>query len=52
MRTKPVVYLLKDYHDQPVSGSFYEQELLKVKYPDVYLVEKVIRKRGNELFVK
>ncbi len=52
MRTKPVVYFLKDYRDQPVSGSFYEQELLKVKYPDVYLVEKVIKKRGNELFVK
>jgi len=43
---------LKDYHDQPTSGRFYEQELLKVKYPDMYLVKKVIRKRENKLFVK
>jgi len=52
LRAEPVVYFLKDYRDQPVSGCFYEQELLKVKYPDVYLVEKVLRKRGNELLVK
>ena len=47
MKTKPVVYYLKDYKDQPVAGTFYEHELLKVKYPDVYLVEKVLKKRGK-----
>ena len=52
MRTKPVVYFLKDYQDQPVAGCFYEQELLKVKYPDIYLVEKVIKRRGNNVYVK
>ena len=44
MSTNPVTYKLKDYQDQSIGGSFYEQELLKVKYPDIYLVEKVLKK--------
>ena len=39
--TNPPTYHLKDYQDQSVSGGFYEQELLKAKYSDIYLVEKV-----------
>ena len=50
--TSPPTYHLKDYQDQPVSGGFYEQELLKAKYPDIYLVEKVIKKKGSKRFVK
>ena len=50
--TNPPTYHLKDYQDHPVSGGFYEQELLKAKYPDIYLVEKVIKKKGSKRFVK
>ena len=50
--TSPPTYHLKDYQDQPVSGGFYEQELLKAKYPDIYLVEKVIKKKGSKIYVK
>lgn len=50
--TNPVTYLLKDYLDQPVSGCFYSEELQKTKHPDVYLVEKVIKKQGNKLLIK
>ena len=39
-RTNPVTYHLKDYKGEPIAGGFYEQELAKVKYPDVYLVQK------------
>ena len=52
MATNPVTYKLKDYRDQPIAGGFYEQELLKAKYPDVYLVEKVLKKCGNKIYVK
>lgn len=52
MATSPVTYKLKDYRDQPIAGGFYEQELAKVKHPDVYLVEKVLKRGGNKLFVK
>ena len=50
--TIPTTYKLKDYRDEVVSGGFYDYELLKVKHPDVYLVEKVLKKRGNQLYVK
>ena len=51
MSTNPVTYNLKDYPNQPIGG-FYEQELVKVRHPDIYLVEKVIKKRGDKVFVK
>jgi hypothetical protein len=35
-----------------ILGGFYEMELQKVKHPDVYLVEKVLKKKGKKLYVK
>ncbi|XP_033214053.1 uncharacterized protein LOC117171109 [Belonocnema kinseyi] len=52
MLTSSVKYKLKDYQDQSIAGEFYEQELLKVKHPDIYLAEKVIKKGGSKIFVK
>ncbi|XP_024873813.1 uncharacterized protein LOC112455845 [Temnothorax curvispinosus] len=51
-RTNPVMYLLKDVRGEAIAGGFYKHELLRVSNPDVYLVEKVLRKRGNRAFVK
>lgn len=51
-RTKPTTYKLKDARNVPVAGGVYEYELLKVKYPDMYLIEKILKKRGNQLYVK
>ena len=50
--TNPVTYKLRDYQDNAIEGGFYQEELSKVKYSDIYLVEKVLRKRGNKLYVK
>lgn len=50
--TNPATYLLQDLKQQPISGCFYEQELQKVKYADIYLVEKVLKRRGNKVYVK
>ncbi|XP_011859444.1 PREDICTED: uncharacterized protein LOC105556941 [Vollenhovia emeryi] len=50
-QTNPVTYLLKDYRGQPIAGGFYEHELSRVANP-VYLVEKVLRRKGNEVYVK
>jgi hypothetical protein len=35
-----------------ILGGFYEMELKKVKHPDVYLVEKVLKKKRKKLYVK
>lgn len=50
--TNPVTYQLQDERQQPILGAFYEQELQKVKYPDVYLVEKVLKRKGDKVLVK
>lgn len=51
-RLKPEVYYLEDYKGEPVLGAVYAQELTKVKHPDGYLVEKVLKSRGNKSFCK
>ena len=50
--TKPVTYILKDEQGNIIKGGFYEQELLKTKFKDMFLVEKVIRRKGDMLYVK
>jgi len=50
--THPITYRLKDYQGQPIQGGFYQEELTSVKYRDVYIIEKVLKRRGNRLFVK
>lgn len=50
--TNPVTYMIEDLQRQPILGCFYNQELQKTKYPNVYLIEKVLRKKRNKLFVK
>src|SRR5580765_1215837 len=50
--TNPASYLLEDYRKKSVAGAFYEHELHRANYPDVYLVEKVLRRRGDEVYVK
>lgn len=50
--TNPTTYLLKDDKNENIEGGFYEEELQKVKHPNMYLVEKVLRKKGNKVFVK
>ena len=54
---QPPVYKLKDYDQEELSGTFYNEELQKViKEDDVYEVEKILKKRGkgknSEVFVK
>lgn len=43
-KTYPYTYLLEDQKGQQISGAFYEEELQKVKYPNIYLIEKILRK--------
>lgn len=50
--TTPITYLLEDCNNLPVSGSFYKEELQKSNNKDIYLVEKIIKRSKNKLFVK
>lgn len=50
--TDPITYLLDDYQDREIKGSVYAEEIQSVKHPDVYLIEKIIRKRKGQVYVK
>lgn len=50
--TNPITYLLRDWRDVDVEGAVYNEELKLAKYPDVYLVEKILRRRNNQVYVK
>ncbi|XP_011631165.1 uncharacterized protein LOC105423170 [Pogonomyrmex barbatus] len=46
-RTNLVTYLLEDYHGK-FTGAFYEHELHCATHLDVYLVETVLRRKGDK----
>lgn len=50
--TDPITYLLKSFDNQEIEGSMYAEELQNVENPDEYLVEKVLRRRNGQAFVK
>ncbi|KAJ8914826.1 hypothetical protein NQ315_014838 [Exocentrus adspersus] len=50
--TNPIICLLEDMRDQPIQGVFYAELLQKTTNPDVYLVEKVLRKQEQKIYVK
>lgn len=51
-RTNPITYAIRDLHNETIMGRFYTEELQKANIKDVYLVEKVLRRRGNKILVK
>jgi hypothetical protein len=50
--TVPVTYLLSDSRGEIVKGGFYEYELAKTKFDDVFFVEKVLRRKGDKMLVR
>ncbi len=50
--TVPITYDLKDAHDTIIKGKFYREELQPTNYKDTFLVEKILRRKKNQVFVK
>jgi len=48
----PATFILQDSRGNPVAGGFYEYELQRVANPDVYLVETILREKGDDVYVK
>jgi len=48
-RTNPITYF---HYREKSAGAFYEHELLRASDPDVYLVEKILRRRDDNVYVK
>lgn len=50
--TNPVTYTIEDYKQNEIFGGFYEQEITSAKSSNAYLVEKVLKKKNDKIFVK
>lgn len=50
--TIPETYILKDNTGEILQGGFYGHELLKSLVGDVYLVEKILRRKKDKLLVR
>ena len=45
------IYVINDLNGEEISGTFYEKELQKIDQQE-FRIEKVIRKKGDKLYVK
>lgn len=52
LATNPITYKLKGFWEKDVQGAMYADEMQLAKYPDTYLVEKILRRRNGRMFVK
>ena len=49
--TVPWTYVINDLNSEKVIGTFYEKELQKIDQQE-FRIEKVIKEKGNKLYVK
>ena len=49
--TIPLTYVINDLNGEEIIGTFYEKELQKTNQED-FRIEKVIRRKGDQLYVK
>ena len=49
--TVPWTYVINDLNDEEIIGTFYEKELQKTNQQE-FRIEKVIKKKGDKLYVK
>ena len=47
----PWTYVIDDLNSEEITGTFYEKELQKIDQRE-FRIEKVIKKRGDKLYVK
>lgn len=50
--TSPVQYILKDFENKILPKGFYRAELTKVLNKDIYLIEKILKKKNKKMLVK
>lgn len=50
--TKPLTYILEDHNGEILKGGFYQEELSKSNTGDVYLIDKVLKRRGDKVLVR
>ena len=49
--TVPWTYVISDMNGEDITGSFYEKELQSTNQ-QIFRIEKIIKRKGNKLYVK
>ena len=49
--TVPWTYVIKDLNGEEITGTFYEKELQKT-YQEKFRIEKVIKRKGDKIYIK
>ena len=49
--TVPLTYVISDLNGEEIIGSFYEKELERTNQEE-FRIEKVLKRKGNKLYVK
>ena len=49
--TVPLTYVYNDFNGKEIAGTFYQNELQKTDQKE-FRIEKVIKRKGNKLYVK
>ena len=49
--TVPWTYIISDLNGEEIDETFYEKELKKTNQPE-FRIEKVIKRKGNKLYIK
>lgn len=52
LETSPPTYNLTDSNNEEIIGTFYEEEMVKYLSDKTYVIESVLREKGNRLLVK
>lgn len=50
--TDPITYLIQSDDNEEIEGSMYAEELQHIKHPDEYLIEKIIKRKDGQVYVK
>ena len=52
LRRTPNVYVLRDLSGETLQGVFYEEQMQRVKAPDVFPISRIVRKSGKRALVE
>lgn len=52
LTTSPPTYLLTDWQGNEIEGVVYAEELQLAKHPNEYLIEKILKRKNNQVYVK
>lgn len=51
-KTAPPTFTLVDGDGQIIQGKFYQQELQRTKHPDIFLIEKILKRKKDKVYVQ